>query len=321
MAVYTTVSETDIQAFLESYDIGTLCELAPIAEGVENTNYRLTTSRGRFVLTLFERRTPAAALPYVVGLMRHLEAKGAPVPRPVRGKDGDSLRCLNARPALIVSFLEGAAIGEPDPAHCRAAGRALALLHLEGADYAGQRSNPFGPEAWSDIAARCGNAAHGDADLDALLARIDTTLGQLDRIWPSGLPSGPCHADLFPDNVFFRDREVSGIIDFYFACNEFWAYDLAVALVSWAFDRENIYRPDCAEAMIAGYDEIRTLDETERAALPTLCLGAATRFTLTRLYDRLHPRKDALVIEKNPAEFAARMSLFSDRIASRGDNP
>lgn len=308
MAVFTKVSDAELAAFLADYDIGAAREFAPIAEGIENSNYRLQTEKGQFVLTLFERRTPADALPFVVGLMRHLEARGAPVPRPIPDRRGDSLKTLNDRPALIVSFLGGRSLVDPGIEACRAAGTALARLHLAAVGYDGVRANPFGLEAWPQMAASCAHKA--DAAARSMLAALYPILDRLKTEWPQHLPKGPCHADLFPDNAFFSGERVSGLIDFYFSCEDLLAYDLAVMLASWCFAGGNRYDPARAAAMTEGYDAARPLEGEERSALPLLCLGAAMRFTLTRLYDRLHPREDALVVEKDPQEFYTRLMHF-----------
>ncbi|GAK32365.1 homoserine kinase [alpha proteobacterium Q-1] len=310
MAVFTTVSESDLAHFLADYDLGEAVTLTPIAEGVENTNYKLLTSTGLYVLTLFERRTPADALPYVVDLMLQLDARAVPVPRPIADREGRALKSLCQRPALIVSFLEGKSLLDPGVDACREAGGGLARLHHGAEGYGGFRPNPFGLSSWGPLAESCEQAADRAAK-----RRLPSILRALDRLtdsWPYHLPMGSCHTDFFPDNVFFSDGRFSGVIDFYFSCDELRAYDLAVALASWCFDAQNRFVPRRAEAMIAGYSARRGLSADERVALPLLCLGAAVRFTLTRLYDRLHPQNDALVKEKDPEEFATRMDLFYD---------
>lgn len=306
MAVFTEIERELLERFLAGYDLGPVCAFDPIAEGTENTNYRLETEAGQFVLTIFERRTPADALPYVVALMRQLAQAGQPVPRPIADRRGGALQRLAGKPALIVEFLEGKSVDDPEPEQCRAAGRTLARLHRASAGFRERRANPFGVGSWPRLAEAC--ARRGAPP--GLMRRIDRALEPLRRGWPAGLPEGPCHTDLFPDNVFFRKDEVSGVIDLYFACQELLAYDLAVAIVSWCFDRRNSFRPGRAKAMIAGYEEVRALAQEEHAALPLLCLGAAVRFTLTRLDDSLTPQPGALVNEKDPAEFAERAEQF-----------
>lgn len=308
MAVFTAVHDDDLARYLLEYDIGDPVRLLPIAEGVENTNYRLETTTGPYVLTLFERRTPADALPYVVGLMRHLHARGVLVPSPIADKAGRYLKNLSDRSSLIVSFLKGRSVKDPGPDMCREAGAGLANLHISADNYGNFRPNPFGIQSWESLAESCAQA--GDSSASDLLKEILQALDLLVRRWPYHLPKGACHTDLFPDNVFFEDSRLSGFIDFYFSCDEIRAYDLAICVASWCFDRQNHFVPKRAETMIAGYEALRPLSSDERAALPLLCLGAAVRFTLTRLYDQLYPQEGALVTEKDPGQFAERMRLF-----------
>ncbi|MFQ5348085.1 MAG: homoserine kinase [Rhodothalassiaceae bacterium] len=318
MAVFTHVSTPDLERFLAAYDLGEVRQLLPIAEGIENTNYRLETTTGRHVLTLFERRTPEDALPFVIALLEHLAGKSAPVPRPIPDRQGRCLSRLCGRPALVVSFLEGRAVDTPDAAHCRAAGVALARLHETAADFAATRANPFGIAGWSPLLAACRKVAHDRRDI-ILCDRVAAALAMLPQDWPLSLPRGTCHADLFPDNVFFAGDRVSGIIDFYFSATDALAYDLAIALAAWGFDAANHWDRSRAQALLAGYEEIRALTPAERDWLPAFCLGAAVRFTLTRLYDRLHPREEALVREKDPGEFAARMDFFATLAGNNKD--
>jgi len=313
MAVFTEISSDRLERFLADHALGAVRAFSPIAEGTENTNYRLDTEAGRFVLTVFEKRTPEDALPYVVALMRYLAEAGQPVPQPIANREGRVLKRLAGKPALIVAFLPGHALKTPTPKHCRAAGEALARLHIAARGFAKRRENALGQASWPALAKSC-SAAGGNA---RLLATVDEALDALERDWPHALPRGACHTDLFPDNVFFEDHTVSGLIDFYFACDELLAYDLAVSLVSWCFDDENRQSDLHANAMIAGYESVRALSAGEREALPLLCMGAAVRFTLTRLYDSLHPQPGALVVEKDPAEFAARISHFRQQLARR----
>jgi len=313
MAVFTEISSSRLERFLSDYALGAVQRFSPIAEGTENTNYRLDTEAGRYVLTVFEKRTPEEALPYVEALMRHLAAAGQPVPQPIADREGRVLKRLAGKPALIVAFLPGQAVDTPTPRHCRAAGEALARLHLAANGFTLRRENPYGQASWRAMAKSCASAG-GEG---GILATLEEALDELDRGWPHALPSGACHTDLFPDNVFFRNGEVSGLIDFYFACEEMLAYDLAVCLVSWCFDDKNRYCKSRGFEMTAGYEAARKLTDREREALPLLCMGAAMRFTLTRLYDSLHPQPAALVVEKDPAEFASRLLHFRRRTDAR----
>jgi len=315
MAVFTPISESEAESFLQGYDIGRFDSLKPIAEGIENTNYFLRTSQDVYVLTIFERRTPAEGLPFVIDLMGLLAQRGLPVPQPLAGNDGRILRGLAGKTAMIVTFLHGRSVIRPDRAHCHAVGAALARLHLAAAGWSRRRDNPFGFQRWPGIAASC--AARAGPGEKALIAEIEDALDLVRAQWPDSLPQGACHTDLFPDNVFFEDGQLSGLIDFYFACTDALAYDLAVCIASWCFTPGGDFDPRCAEGLIEGYESLRPLEWPERASLPLLCLGAGIRFTLTRLYDRLYPREDALVTEKDPHQFAVRMHFFLHAVQNR----
>lgn len=312
MAVYTEVSDQELAAFVAEYAIGAVVACKGIAEGIENSNYLLTTERGNFILTLYERRVKREDLPFFLGLMRHLSAKAVPCPVPVEGRDGLALRALCGRPAAIVSFLPGMWPRRPTPQQCNALGEAMARLHLAGADFAPRRPNDLSLAGWAELAGATRDSA--DRVRPGLAARIGREVAHLQSAWPRALPHGVIHADLFPDNVFFMDGRVSGIIDFYFACNDFLAYDLAVALNAWCFERDGGFNVTSARQMIAGYQAVRRLALAERAAMPALCRGAALRFLLTRLYDWLNTPKGALVKRKDPLEYLARLD-FHARVA------
>ncbi len=299
MAVYTPVEPTTLDAFLKDYDLGAPIACEGILQGIENSNFRLDMTAGRFILTVFERRAARADLPYFLGLMDHLAGKGFPAPRPVRRRDGGLIGEIAGKPAAIVTFLEGAWPERPTPDHAESAGGALARLHLAAADMACGRRNDLGRPDWRPLFER--SAPRADDVRPGLAADIRQTLDDLDARWPSGLPAGAGHLDLFPDNIFFDDGRVSGVIDFYFAATDAYAYDLAITLNAWCF-RDGAWRSDMAAAMVAGYERARPLTAAEREALPLLLQGAAMRFLLTRLYDWLHPAPSGLVRPKDPLE-------------------
>lgn len=305
MAVYTEVSDEALAAFLACYDIGSLVSYKGIAEGVENTNYLVDTDRGRFILTLYERRVAEADLPFFLGLMEHLAGHGVGCPLPVRDRDGVALRRLAGRPAALVTFLDGVWIRRPRPEHCEAVGMALAGLHAAGRSFAIRRANALGPHGWSPLFDRF--AAQADSIADGLGGIIAGELATLLPAWPETLPSGVIHADLFPDNVFFLGDRLSGLIDFYFACNDFLAYDLAVSLNAWCFEPDGRFEPARGAALLAGYQQRRRLQQDEVAALPLLARGAALRFLLTRSYDWLNTPKDALVRPHDPIEYLRKL--------------
>lgn len=308
MAVYTEVSDEALSTFLGDYAIGSALSCKGIAEGVENSNYLLLTEQGQFVLTLYEKRVDPDELPYFLGLMEHLAAKGLPVPLPVRARDGKALRQLAGRPAVIATFLAGQSPRRVRPEHLAPVGAALARLHLAGADFALARANALGPAGWDPLFRQ----SEGRADTVAAGLAADVG-GELDAIlaaWPDELARGNIHADLFPDNVFFLDGLLSGLIDFYFACTDFLAYDVAVALNAWCFESDFGFNVTKARALLGAYGAVRPLSAAERHALPLLCRGAALRFLLTRLYDWLNTPEGALVVPKDPLEYLRKSRFF-----------
>ena len=307
MAVYTDVSDEELRAFVAGYDIGEVTSCKGIAEGVENSNFYLQTSRASFILTLYEKRVREADLPFFLGLMEHLAARGLTCPQPVRNRAGAALGRLAGRPAAIATFLDGLAVKRPAAAHCRAVGEALARLHAAGRDFAIRRPNALSLDAWAPLFAQ----AERDADRVApgLAARTRAELDHLAAAWPSRLPDGVIHADLFTDNVFFIGRELSGVIDFYFACNDAFAYDLATCLNAWCFEPDGAFNVTKGRAMIAGYGDVRPLEPAEVDALPTLARGSALRFMLTRLVDWLNVPPGALVRPKDPLEYDRKLAF------------
>ncbi len=305
MAVYTAIDEGSLAPFLAAYDLAPLVALEGIAQGVENSNYRLVTADGRFILTLYERRVAPADLPFFLGLMDHLAARGVPCPTPLHGRDGQALRRLCGRPAALVSFLDGTSPHRVRAAHCSALGRALAQLHLAGADFAMRRPNDLSVASWRRLLEAC--RAGADDLLPGLEREIAGELDALERQWPDGLPEGVIHADLFPDNVFFEGTQVSGIIDFYFACNDIVAYDLAICLNAWCFEQDGAFNITKARQMLASYRALRPFTGEELAALPLLARGAALRFLLTRLFDWQNQVAGALVKPKDPLEYLGKL--------------
>ncbi|HEX4768202.1 MAG TPA: homoserine kinase [Lichenihabitans sp.] len=316
MAVYTAVTAPDLEDFLGGYDLGALLSLKGIAEGVENSNYLLVTERGHFILTLYEKRVAETDLPFFLGLMEHLAARGINCPQPVRSRAGQALGRLAGRPAVIVTFLDGVWIAAPGVGHCRQLGRALAELHLAGADFTMRRPNALSIEAWPRLFATAGS--HADDVAPGLVAATETELAFLHERWPETLPQGVIHADLFVDNVFFLGDRLSGLIDFYFACTDALSYDLAICLNAWCFDAEDRYEIAKGAAMIEAYRAVRPLDAAEVDALPVLSRGAALRFMLTRLVDWLDVPPGALVKPKDPLEYLRKLR-FHQGVASARD--
>lgn len=305
MAVYTDVDDDALAAFLADYDLGEMLSLKGIAEGVENSNFLMETTRGRFILTLFEKRVAEADLPFFIGLMDHLALSGLSCPTPIHARDGKALRRLAGRPAVIVSFLTGMWPRKPNVAQCASVGTALAGLHLAGAGFAIGRENALSLPGWRRLAEDC--RARADDVRPGLGAEIARELAFLEENWPAALPRGVIHADLFPDNVFFIGDDVSGLIDFYFACDDFYAYDLAICLNAWCFEPDGAFNATKARALSRNYAAVRPLSAAETAALPLLCRGAALRFLLTRLYDWLNQVPGALVRPKDPLEYLSKL--------------
>jgi len=316
MAVYTEVSDEELEAFVAQYPLGGVLSCKGIAEGVENSNYLVVTGRGPYILTLYEKRVRRDDLPFFLGLMEHLAAKGLACPLPVHGADGVALRELCGRPAVIVTFLEGMWPRRILPRHCGALGEALARLHVDGADFALSRRNTLSLAGWHELFARC--CGRADEVQPGLADTLNTELAALKAAWPAVLPSGVIHADLFPDNVFFRGETLSGLIDFYFACTDFFAYDLAICLNAWCFEGDGAFNATKARQLFAGYQRVRPLTAPEFEAMPWLARGAAIRFLLTRLYDWLNRTEGALVTPKNPLEYLGKLR-FHQGVRGLGD--
>lgn len=305
MAVYTDVAPGELEAFLAGYDIGTLTSFHGIAEGVENSNFLVQTTTGSYILTLYEKRVRPEDLPFFVGLMQHLAARGLSCPEPVAARSGAILAEVAGRPAAMVTFLPGVSVRRPTAHHCAELGRGLAQLHLAGADFRLTRANALSVAGWRPLLEAAGSAA--DTVAPGLSATVAAELAALEASWPQGLPSGVIHADLFPDNAFFLDDRLSGIIDFYFACTDFLAYDVAICLNAWCFEADGAYNVTKGRALLAGYEAVRPLSEDEKAALPRLARGAALRFLLTRLVDWLNVPEGALVRPKDPLEYLKKL--------------
>ena len=305
MAVYTDVSDEALHGFLAAYDLGRLLSFKGIAEGVENTNFLLHTEGGFFILTLYEKRVAEEDLPFFLTLLGHLSAKGLNCPQPVLDRQGRALGRLAGRPAAIVTFLDGVWITQPKTEHCRRLGHTLARLHEDGADFPLQRRNALSLDAWPRLFAQVDDRA--DSLTPGLAKETRAELDLLGRVWPNGLPTGVIHADLFPDNVFFIGDSLSGLIDFYFACTDAFAYDLSICINAWCFDERGGFDRARSRALLEGYATVRRLTPEEQVALPILARGSALRFMLTRLVDWLNVPPGALVRPKDPLEYLEKL--------------
>ena len=305
MAVYTDITEDDLKSFLEAYDAGELTSYKGIAEGVENTNFLLHTTKSPLILTLYEKRVEKSDLPFFLGLMHHLADKGLSCPLPLPRKDGELLGELSGRPAALISFLEGMWLRKPEAKHCREVGKALAAMHLAGEGFEIKRPNALSVEGWKVLWEKSRERA--DEVEKGLQQEIQPEIDFLAENWPKDLPAGVIHADLFQDNVFFLGDGLSGLIDFYFACNDFLAYDVSICLNAWCFEKDGAYNVTKGKALLEGYQSVRPLNAEELNALPLLARGSALRFFLTRLYDWLTTPEGALVVKKDPIEYLRKL--------------
>lgn len=305
MAVYTDITEDDLRNFLTQYDTGSLTSYKGIAEGVENSNFLLHTTKEPLILTLYEKRVEKNDLPFFLGLMQHLAAKGLSCPLPLPRRDGELLGELSGRPAALISFLEGMWLRKPEAKHCREVGKALAAMHLAGEGFEITRPNALSVEGWKMLWDKSEDRA--DEVEKGLRDEIRPEIDYLAAHWPKDLPAGVIHADLFQDNVFFLGDELSGLIDFYFACNDLLAYDVSICLNAWCFEKDGAYNVTKGKALLEGYQSVRPMSEAELEALPLLARGSALRFFLTRLYDWLTTPEGALVVKKDPLEYLRKL--------------
>jgi homoserine kinase type II len=307
MAVYTDITDDELAQLLADFDLGQATSFKGIAEGVENSNFLLETETGRYFLTVYEKRVREEDLPFFLGLMRWLGQHGFPSAMPIADRNGEILKRMRGKPCALVSFLSGLSVRRPGVAHCREAGGSLARLHVAGAGFPMRRENDLGQAFWAPMFAGLKTAAEGLKP--GLAATIDADLARLAAGWPQGLPEGVIHADYFPDNVFFQGGKFAAAFDFYFACTDALAYDIAVALNAWCFEPDGSFNITSARALVAGYEAVRPLSDAERAALPILAHGAAMRFFLTRLHDWGATPAGALVKPKDPLEYERKLAV------------
>ncbi|MFN3552434.1 MAG: homoserine kinase [Novosphingobium meiothermophilum] len=316
MAVYTQIGAEEMAALIAQFDVGTLVSAKGIAEGVSNSNWLLETTGkdgagARFILTMYEFRIEIADLPYFLSLLDHLAARGCPVPRTIHDREGALYRMRGDKALALIEYLPGVSVSEPTVSQARAVGAALAQMHMAAADFSGRRANGMGLDEWQRLFRACGQdgLASIDPQLPGLVARH---LPKVVAAWPADLPQSVIHADLFPDNVLMLGDTVTGLIDFYFACNDLMAYDVAVTHAAWCFDATGQhFNGALSRALLQGYEAVRSLSQAERAALPLLAQGAALRFTSSRAFDWLNTPADALVTRKDPMAFARRIEFYA----------
>jgi homoserine kinase type II len=316
MAVYTHVSADEISEFIAEYDVGEVISFKGIAEGVENSNYLLSTTKNKFILTLFEKRVNENDLPFFMSLMKHLSDKGINCAEPIKDKNGNFLKELCGRPTALISFLNGLSITKPSRQNCRELGEAIAEMHIAVQDFEMSRDNNLSVDGWGSLAQKCHSRA--DECHMGLSNIIKQEIEFLQNNWPSDLPKGIIHADLFTDNVFFLDGKLSGLIDYYFACTDIFAYDIAICINAWCFEKDGSFNATNAAALVKGYQKKRPLTVAEINALPLLCRGSALRFILTRLYDWLNQVEGALVKVKDPLEYLSKLQ-FHQKVNSSGE--
>jgi homoserine kinase type II len=311
MAVYTHLAAEDLATLIAAYDVGDLVSAKGIAEGISNSNWLVETTAGRFILTMYERRIDLADLPFFLGLLDHLSARGCAVPATIHDRSGAALREVHGKAVALIEFLPGISVDRPTTAQARAVGEALARMHLASADYPQRRGNPLDIAQTARSLAACG--AEALAAIDSALPGMIALAGEVQARWPEGLPEAVCHTDLFPDNVLMSGNRVAGMIDFYFACDEAMAYDLAVTHAAWSFDLAGTrFDTDVGKALIEGYESVRPLMVTERAAMSVLAQGACLRFVASRAEDWIATPPDALVTRKDPLAFARRLQFYAD---------
>lgn len=314
MAVYTHLAAEDLAQLIAQYDVGDLVSAKGIAEGVSNSNWLIETTGSaqegtRFILTMYERRIDISELPFFLGLLDHLSAKGCPVPRTIHDRSGAASRRIEGKAVALIEFLPGVSVDHPTVQQAHNVGAVLARMHYDALDYEQSRANNLGPSASARVLEQCGTDAL--AKIDPQLPDMIDEAQSIARNWPADLPQSVIHSDLFPDNVLMRGDEVSALIDFYFACNDAMAYDLAVTHAAWSFaDRGRTYRPQIGQALMAGYESVRPLEQAERVALPLLAQGACIRFVASRAEDWIETPADALVTRKDPMDFVRRLETY-----------
>ena len=312
MAVYTNIVEKDLINLIKKYDIGTLLSYTGILSGVENTNFLLNTTQGTYILTLYEKRININYLPFYINLMQYLNTKGLPCPRPIDDQNHHFIHTICNKSSLITSFLKGESPLYIDVSHCQKIGELLAYMHIATEKFSMSLPNTLGINKWRTIFHQC--QEHIDQIKPGLTTIINDELNFLQENWPYELLKGVIHADLFPDNVFFLEKEkkISGLIDFYFSCNDLLAYDVAICMNAWCFEENNIFNEKKSKILLSAYNSIRNFSHKERITLPILSRGACLRFLLTRLYDFIYTPKNSLVIPKNPYEYIEKLHFHQN---------
>ena len=312
MAVYTKLSENNLRDFFSKYNLGKLLKFQGIQEGIENSNYFVKTDSGKFILTVYEKRVEEKDLPFFMGLMKNIFNENFPSPEPIINKNGNYITEIFGKKAAVVSFLEGASKKNLTPGNCHEVGIYTAKLHMITKNLNIKRTNRLSVNSWRLIYRKiqrdCSKIYPG------LTKIIERNLEVIEDKWPKNIPRGIIHADLFPDNIFFKGSKLTGIIDFYFSCYDFYALEIAICLNALCFEGKNenlSFNVTKAKKFIDGYSSIRKLTEEEKESLKILCHGAAMRFLLTRVFDYLNLTEDALVKIKDPVEYLKRLEFHN----------
>jgi len=319
MAVYTKLSEAELKEFFSKYNLGKLLNYKGIKEGIENTNYFTETEKGKFILTIYEKRVEEKDLPFFMSLMRNLYDKNFPSPEPIINRNGSYISEILKKKASIVSFIEGKSKTNLDPDDCYQVGIYTAKLHLVTKNLTGKRENKLSVKSWRDLYNKVKNDC---SKIQKNLPKIiEKNLSGIEKNWPKDIPAGIIHADLFPDNIFFKNNKLSGIIDYYFSCYDFYAFEIAICLNALCFEGKNenlSFNVTKAKKFIDGYSSIKKLTEKEKDSLKILCKGAAIRFLLTRVFDYLNLIEGAIVKIKDPIEYLKRLE-FHDSVKNYND--
>ena len=319
MAVYTKLSEEKLKKFFSKYSLGNLLNYKGIEEGIENTNYFIQTEKGKFILTVYEKRVDEKDLPFFISLMRNLFDNNFPSPEPIINNNGNYISEIAGKKAAVVSFLEGRSKKNLNPSDCFDVGVSTAKLHLITKNLTQKRENKLSVDSWKKIY----NKVKKDCSKihPKLTDVIEKNLLEIEKKWPKNIPSGIIHADLFPDNVFFKNNKLSGIIDYYFSCYDFYSFEIAICLNALCFEGKNenlSFNVTKAKKFIDGYSTIRKLEKAEKESLKILCQGAALRFLLTRVFDYLNLTEGAIVKIKDPVEYLKRLE-FHDKVKNYQD--
>ena len=319
MAVYTQLSESELKDFFSKYNLGKLLSYKGIKEGIENTNYFTETEKGKFILTIYEKRVEEKDLPFFISLMKNIYDKNFPSPEPIININGSYISEISKKKAAIISFIDGNTKKNLSPDECYQVGTYAAKLHQITKKLNIKRENKLSVNSWREIYNKVRkNCTKIDKNLPEI---IEKNLNDIEKNWPKNIPSGIIHADLFPDNIFFKKNKLSGIIDYYFACHDFYAFEIAICLNALCFEgsKENLsFNVTKATKFINGYSSIRKLTDEEKNSLIILCKGAAIRFLLTRVFDYLNLIEGAIVTVKDPVEYLKRLE-FHNSIKSYQD--